>query len=61
MGWNKVCMYVYFYFLFFANINQLASYTLSQICQEVKEAVGGVMAQVYSLRIGNTKADRIEN
>ncbi len=59
-GTKFVCMFIFF-ILFFANINQLASYTLSQIRQEVKEAVGGVTARVYLLRIGNTKADKTEN
>ncbi len=39
----------------------MASYTLSQICQKVKEAIGGVIARVYPVRDGNTEEDRTEN
>ncbi len=44
-----------------ANAEKLASYTLSQICQELKEAVGVVMTQEYPIRVGNTESNRAEN
>lgn len=39
----------------------LASYTLSQISQEVKGAVSAVMTQVYPIKVGNTKSNRTKS